>query len=64
MERDITGRAVQQSAKIVQRVMDRAGAAAETVGGREQGLEAMMGGGEGGRVPVALENEGMANAGV
>ena len=45
-------------------LMDRAGAAAETVGGREQGLEAMMGGGEGGRVPVALENEGMANAGV
>ena len=45
-------------------LMDRARGAADTVGGREQGLEAMMGGGEGGRVPVALENEGMANAGV
>lgn len=43
---------------------DRASGAADTVGGREQGLEAMMGGGEGGRVPVALENEGLANAGV
>ena len=45
-------------------LMERARGAADTVGGREQGLEAMMGGGEGGRVPVALENEGMANAGV
>ena len=41
---------------------DRARGAADTVGAREQGLEAMMGGG--GRVPVALENEGIANAGV
>ena len=46
------------------RLQDRAGAAAETVGGREQGIEALMGGGAGGRVPVGLENEGMANAGV
>ena len=46
------------------RLQERARAAADTVGGREQGIEAMMGGGEGGRVPVGLENEGMANAGV
>ena len=45
-------------------LQDRARAAADTVGGREQNIEQMMGGGEGGRVPVALENEGMANAGV
>ena len=45
-------------------MQERARAAADTVGGREQGIEAMMGGGEGGRVPVGLENEGMANAGV
>ena len=45
-------------------MMQRAGGAADIVGEREQGLEAMMGGGEGGRVPVGLENEGMANAGV
>ena len=44
--------------------MEQAGGAANIVGEREQGLEALMGGGEGGRVPVALENEGMANAGV
>jgi hypothetical protein len=49
---------------IAGQMQERTRAAAETVGGREQGLEAMMGGGEGGRVPVALENEGMANAGV
>ena len=41
-----------------------AGAAAETVGGLEQNIEGMMGGGEGGRVPVGLENAGLANAGV
>ena len=46
------------------RMMEQAGGAANIVGEREQGLEALMGGGEGGRVPVALENEGMANAGV
>ena len=45
-------------------MMQRAGGAADILGEREQGLEAMMGGGEGGRVPVGLENEGMANAGV
>ena len=43
---------------------DRAMGAAETVGGREQNAEQLMGGGEGGRIPVALENAGMANAGV
>ena len=41
-----------------------AGGAAQTVGGREQAIEGMMGGGEGGRVPVGLENQGLANAGV
>jgi len=45
-------------------MQDRARAAAETVGGREQNIEQMMGGGEGGRVPVGLENEGMVNSGV
>ena len=47
-----------------QRVQNDPAGAAETVGGREQGIEGMMGGGEGGRVPVGLENEGAANAGV
>lgn len=45
-------------------MMQRAGGAANIVGEREQTIEDMMGQGEGGRVPVALENEGMANAGV
>ena len=45
-------------------LQERASAAADTVGAREQNIEQMMGGGEGGRVPVALENEGMVNAGV
>jgi len=45
-------------------LQERASAAADTVGAREQDIEQMMGGGEGGRVPVALENEGMVNAGV
>ena len=47
------------------RMMEQAGGAADIIGGRERGIEEMMGGGgEGGRVPVGLENEGMANAGV
>ena len=47
------------------RMMEQAGGAAGIIGGRERGIEEMMGGGgEGGRVPVGLENEGMANAGV
>ena len=41
---------------------DRAGGAADVIGGPERGLEGMMGGG--GRVPVGTENAGMANAGV
>tara|TARA_Y100000310_G_scaffold317806_1_gene371098 strand:- start:105 stop:815 length:711 start_codon:yes stop_codon:yes gene_type:complete len=46
-------------------LMGAAGGAADIVGGRERGIEEMMGGGgEGGRVPVGMENEGMANAGV
>ena len=49
---------------LIGRVQDRARGAADTVGAREQTIEGMMGEGEGGRVPVALENEGMVNAGV
>ena len=43
---------------------DRGGGAADVIGGPERGLEGMMGGGAGGRVPVGTENAGMANAGV
>ena len=43
---------------------DRVGGAADVIGGPERGLEGMMGGGAGGRVPVGTENAGMANAGV
>ena len=46
------------------RMMDRAGGAADVIGGPERAIEGMMGGGGGGRVPVGLENEGVANAGV
>ena len=46
------------------RMMDRAGGAAEVIGGPERAMEGMMGGGGGGRIPVGTENAGMANAGV
>ncbi len=46
------------------RMRDRAGGAADVIGGPERNMEGIMGGGGGGRIPVGLENEGMANAGV
>ena len=49
---------------IANMLSDRAGGAAEVIGGPERGLEGMMGGGAGGRVPVGTENTGMTNAGV
>ena len=59
----------QQSAQstadgLAGRMMEQAGGAADGIGGPERAREGMMGGGEGGRVPVGLENEGMVNAGV
>jgi hypothetical protein len=58
----------QQTSSAVQGLasdmMGMAGATAETVGAREQEVEGIMGGGAGGRVPVGLENQGLANAGV
>ena len=49
---------------LAQQMMDRAGGAADVIGGPERNMEGIMGGGGGGRIPVGLENEGMANAGV
>ena len=40
-------------------MQERARGAAETVGDREQDMEQIMGAGEGGRIPVGLENAGM-----
>ena len=45
-------------------MMDRAGGAADVIGGPERAMEGMMGEGGGGRIPVGTENAGMANAGV
>ena len=45
-------------------MQERMGGAADVIGGLERNIEGIMGGGEGGRVPVGLENEGAANAGV
>ena len=49
---------------IAANVAGRATGAADVIGGPERGLEGMMGGGAGGRIPVGTENAGMANAGV
>jgi hypothetical protein len=49
---------------ILGQIQNRATGAADVVGARERGMEGLMGGGAGGRVPVGMENEGMANAGV
>ena len=49
---------------IAANVAGRAAGAADVIGGPERGLEGMMGGGAGGRIPVGTENAGMANAGV
>ena len=49
---------------IAANVAGMAGGAADVIGGPERGLEGMMGGGAGGRIPVGTENAGMANAGV
>jgi hypothetical protein len=46
------------------KMMDRAGGAADVIGGPERNMEGLMGGGGGGRIPVGMENAGMANAGV
>ena len=46
------------------RMQERMGGAADVIGGLERNIEGIMGGGEGGRVPVGVENEGAANAGV
>ena len=45
-------------------MQQRMGGATDVIGGLERNLEGIMGGGEGGRIPVGMENEGMANAGV
>jgi len=45
-------------------LQERAGGAADVIGGPERAMEGIMGGGGGGRIPVGMENAGMANAGV
>ncbi len=52
------------AASLAGRMQDRMGGAADVIGGPERNLEGIMGGGGGGRIPVGLENEGAANAGV
>ena len=49
---------------VAGQLRDRVGGAADVIGGPERNMEGIMGGGGGGRIPVGLENEGMANAGV
>ena len=48
------------------KLRERAGGAADVIGGPERAMEDIMGGGGGGggRIPVGMENAGMANAGV